>query len=148
MPAARWTEKDVAKTNAGKLTKAKTKVVKAKPDKSRRVMMGGVAVDNKSKYFNKRCKVDGIWFDSKVEAAYYERLKLEKAARKVSFFVLQPRFLLPGGITYVADFLVVRDDPLVMGSVVQVVDTKGFETDVFKLKRKLMADMGIEIIPG
>jgi hypothetical protein len=59
-----------------------------------------------TKYHNKRVMVDGWPFDSKLEAARYEELKVLKKAGEVAWFVCQCPFRLPGGITYRADFLV------------------------------------------
>lgn len=87
-------------------------------------------------------EVDGITFDSTMEANYYEYLKAEQAKGKILYFKLQPEYqLLDGyekygrkirGIKYIADFLVVYADDTEL-----VIDVKGRETDDFKLKRKL-----------
>ena len=130
MGAKRWEMLDVVKNNTR---------VKGIP-------ISTLAPKQPSKYKNERVQIDGIWFASKKEGAYYERLKLEKRAGKVSWFTMQCPFYLAGGIKYIADFLVCREDPLVTGSTIQVIDTKGFETDVFKMKRKLMRELGIEIL--
>lgn len=103
-----------------------------------------------SKYKNKKIVVDNILFDSKKEANYYTRLKILRDAGKISGlrlqekFVLQPSFRLNGktyrAITYVADF-VYKDD-----KGMHVVDTKGYRTQVYKIKKKLfMKRFGIEI---
>jgi Protein of unknown function (DUF1064) len=62
------------------------------------------------KYRNKRTRVDGILFDSKLEAKRYGELKALKAVGDVAWFIMQVPFRLPGGITYRADFLVVWKD--------------------------------------
>jgi len=95
-----------------------------------------------SKYGNKKVVRDGIKFDSIAEAKYYEQLKWLQEHKQILFFRTQPRYLLleafdKGGqhfrkIEYVADFEIHNLD----GSI-QVVDVKGMETDVFKIKRKL-----------
>ena len=119
MAIKRWQMADVAKTNA----KVATPVRLTK--KARKVVNPADKVDKKpSKYKNERVQVAG----------------------KVTWFTWKVTYWLPGGIRYIADFVVVRDDPLVMGSVVQVIDVKGMETDVFKLKRKLMREQGVEIL--
>lgn len=103
-----------------------------------------------SKYKNKKVVVDNILFDSKKEANYYTKLKILKDARKITDlelqkkFVLQDKFILNGksyrAITYVADF-VYKDD-----KGMHVVDTKGYRTQVYKIKKKLfMKRFGIEI---
>ncbi|TDO92331.1 uncharacterized protein DUF1064 [Halanaerobium saccharolyticum] len=96
----------------------------------------------KNKYNNKKPLVDGIKFDSKKEARFYENLKLLKAAGEVKEFELQPKFVLleknkdrvtGRGIKYIADFKITYSD----GSV-EVVDVKGHKTQVYKLKKKLL----------
>ena len=105
---------------------------------------------NWSKYKNQKIIVDNILFDSKKEANYYTKLKVLKDAGKISGlrlqekFVLQPSFKLNGktyrAITYVADF-VYKDD-----KGMHVVDTKGYRTETYKIKKKLfMKRFGIEI---
>lgn len=103
-----------------------------------------------SKYGNKRVTVDGIIFDSKREAVRYQTLKtMEKAGvikdlkRQVEY-VLVPKIVIAGEKTrpvkYIADFVYEADGQIV------VEDSKGFRTDVFKLKRILMKHLlGIEI---
>lgn len=103
-----------------------------------------------NKYKNKKVVVDNILFDSKKEANYYTKLKILRDAGKISGlrlqekFILQPSFKLNGktyrAITYVADF-VYKDD-----KGMHVVDTKGYRTETYKIKKKLfMKRFGIEI---
>ncbi|NUS37620.1 MAG: DUF1064 domain-containing protein [Lysobacter sp.] len=75
--------------------------------------------------------VDGIRFDSKREARYFEQLQLRIAAGEVRYFLRQVPFHLPGGTKLVVDFLEFHAD----GSV-HVVDVKGRETPVFRLKKR------------
>ena len=94
------------------------------------------------KYGNQKVTIDGIRFDSRLEGRFYEHLKSLKASKLIKDFEIQKRFLLleqfeKDGelfrkIEYVADFVVYHEDGLV-----EVFDTKGVETDVFKIKRKL-----------
>jgi hypothetical protein len=96
----------------------------------------------KPKYGNIITTVDGIKFQSRFEARYYKELKIRKAAGEIKDFSLQPKFMLQpqfthegkaiAPITYVGDFLITHND----GSI-EVVDTKGKETDVFKIKKKM-----------
>ena len=96
----------------------------------------------KSKYSNKKTVVDGITFDSKKEGEYYCNLKLLKRAGIVKKIELQPKFILQEkfkkngkthrAITYIADFKVTYAD-----GKVEIVDVKGVETQVFKIKRKM-----------
>lgn len=97
-----------------------------------------------SKYHNKKTVVDGITFDSIKESVRYRELKALLNAGEISDLRLQvPYELMPTvkvsgetfrSIRYVADF-VYKDRN---GSVV-VEDAKGMRTDVYKMKRKMMA---------
>ena len=104
-----------------------------------------------SKYKNKKVVVDNILFDSKKEANYYTKLKILRDAGKILDLELQKRFVLQQGfklhgktyraITYIADF-VYKDQE----GQTHVVDTKGYRTEVYKIKKKLfMKKYGIEI---
>jgi len=94
-----------------------------------------------SKYNNKRIRVDGVLFDSKKEADYYGDLKLQLKAGVIKGFCRQPEFILTAGfgkrkpVTYKADFIVFSLD-----GTADVIDVKGVETEVFKIKKKLFAD--------
>ena len=81
------------------------------------------------KYRAEPTVVDGIRFDSKLEARYYERLKADQAAGRIQGFLRQVPFHLPGKTRLVIDFLVVELD-----GTVHFDDTKGVETDAFKIK--------------
>lgn len=105
-----------------------------------------------NKYKNKKVIYDGIKFDSNREMAYYIKLKMleEKGIIKdlelQKSFELQPSFKINGKtykkITYRADFSYVS----VEDNKIHIVDTKGFRTNVYKLKRKMFAyKYGIEI---
>lgn len=110
-----------------------------------------------AKYHNRKTVLDGITFDSEGEANRYAELKLLQRAREISDLELQPRFtLLPTfkkngkthrAITYTADFKYIDKD----GSTV-VEDFKGYETDTFKIKRKLFEhkypDLELRIVKG
>ena len=97
-----------------------------------------------NKYYNKKLIVDGIKFDSKKEAKRYLELKLLKRAGKIRDLELQPEFVLQPSyinnkgksiraITYIADFVYydIEKEKYV------IEDTKGFRTDVYKLKKKI-----------
>ena len=83
------------------------------------------------KYNAKACEADGIKFPSKLERAYYMRLKRLQESGEVLFFLRQTPFHLPGGIKYVVDFQIFTSS----GEVV-FVDTKGYDTPASKIKRK------------
>ncbi len=92
----------------------------------------------KQKYNNNRVRVDGILFDSKLEADKYLDLKLQLKAGTIKGFCRQPEFVLQEGfaatrpITYRPDFIVFHSD-----GTYEIIDTKGFETQEFKRTRKL-----------
>lgn len=87
----------------------------------------------KHKYNAKAAEADGLRFDSKKERNYYLRLK---ADRDVLFFLRQVPFDLPGGAKYRADFMVF----LVSGEV-KIIDVKGFRTETYKLKKRLVESL-------
>lgn len=74
---------------------------------------------------------DGIRFDSKLEARYYQRLKLEQKAGHVLFFLRQVPFHLPGGTKLVVDFEVFYTD-----GTVKFIDVKGMATKEFLIKKR------------
>lgn len=76
---------------------------------------------------------DGIRFDSKKEAAYYEKLKAMVAAGDVVFFLRQVRFDLPGGVKYYCDFQV-----FLSAGDVEFVDVKGYRTKEYLSKKKMV----------
>lgn len=96
----------------------------------------------KTKYGSKKVEIDGHVFDSQIEAKYYKQLKWLQEHNQILFFRLQPRYLLQEAfqkngktfrkIEYIADFEVHHLD----GSI-EVIDVKGYETEAFKIKRKL-----------
>ena len=96
----------------------------------------------KSKYGNKKTVVDGITFSSKKEADDYCSLLWRVKAGEITNLTLQPRFILQESfidsqgkkhraIEYVADFQFEENRNTF------VIDSKGMETDVFKIKLKL-----------
>lgn len=96
----------------------------------------------RNKYGNHQTLKDGYLFDSKLEAEYYEQLKLRRLGGDIKDFALQPRYPLQKAfkkgdkkirkIDYVADFEIEHND----GSI-EVIDVKGKKTDVFRIKEKL-----------
>lgn len=91
----------------------------------------------RSKYNAKKISVDGITFDSQMEANYYCRLKLMLRAGAIDGFCRQARFVITEGkngekgVEYVTDFVVFYPD-----KTYRIVDVKGMKTEVFKLKVK------------
>nr|WMC99319.1 DUF1064 domain-containing protein [Aminobacter aminovorans] len=99
-----------------------------------------------TKYKAQPVEIDGIRFASKLEGRFYSNLKLLERAGEVTSVELQKPFLITinGKVicTYRCDFAffdLKLNKP-------RVVDTKGMDTPVFKLKRKLVeAQHGITI---
>ena len=96
-----------------------------------------------SKYGNKKVIVDGYKFDSKVEADYYYRLKIEKMKGLIKDFKVHPTFVVQESfkikgkniqqITYTPDFQVIKND-----GTIDYIDIKGaIKTAEFRIKEKL-----------
>lgn len=96
-----------------------------------------------SKYHAKKTWMKGKVYDSKKEANRAFQLELLAKMGNIHNLQKQVPFVLQEGyvnrqgkkirpITYIADFTYECDGVLV------VEDTKGFETDVFKIKRKML----------
>lgn len=95
-----------------------------------------------SKYLSHKTVVDGITFDSKDEAKYYEALKIRRYREEIKGFELQPKFtLIPGfkkqgktyrALTYTPDFVIYHND----GSE-EYVDVKGMTTQQGEIRIKL-----------
>ena len=103
-----------------------------------------------SKYHNKKTTIDGILFHSKKEGNYYTKLKLMEGAGLIWNLELQKKYILQKGFTfkgkkireisYYADFVYEEKDGI------HVVDTKGYRTEIYKLKKKLfIKKYGIDI---
>lgn len=97
------------------------------------------------KYRNRKTTVDGITFDSKLEARRYQELKLMERAHEIEGLRTQVKYeLIPAqkldnrlverACTYVADFVYTD---LRSGEKI-VEDTKGMKTKDYIIKRKLM----------
>lgn len=96
----------------------------------------------RSKYNNKKIKTSEGTFDSIKEYNRWCDLKLMQRAGLITGLARQQRFevipkqryegktILPA--YYIADFVYIRNGKMV------VEDCKGFKTDVYKLKKKLM----------
>ena len=97
-----------------------------------------------NKYNAKKVEIDGIVFDSRAEGRFYEHLlDLMHEGVVESFEMQKPYTLLDKfphpktgktirAIKYVPDFEVIYTDGRV-----EVVDVKGMQTDVFRMKCKL-----------
>lgn len=96
----------------------------------------------KHKYSAKPTEVDGITFDSKREAEYYQELKLLERAGEITRIELQPEYILQEpfrkngkhhrAIKYRADFKVTYAD-----GTTRIIDVKGMKTPEFRIKQKL-----------
>jgi hypothetical protein len=95
--------------------------------------VGGLALRARHKFNAQRVKNDGQTFDSKIEFAFYNKLKLEMQAGIVLFFLRRVAFHLPGGATYRCDYQVFYTD-----GTIRFIDVKGVETSEFILKKKLV----------
>ena len=110
-----------------------------------------------NKYYNKKCEINGIVFDSRKEARRWQELLLLQRAgvikslqRQVKYVLIPAQYesferygkngqeLTPGKkliereCAYVADFVYVEDGKTV------IEDTKGMKTKDYIIKRKLM----------
>lgn len=103
-----------------------------------------------TKYHNRITVYDNIKFDSFKERNYYVKLKLMQNAGLIWNLQLQKKYTLQASFTfngkkireisYYADFVYEDKDGL------HVVDTKGYRTDTYKLKKKLfIKKYGIDI---
>jgi hypothetical protein len=99
-----------------------------------------------NKYKNKKIIIDNISFDSKKESEYYLFLKSKEKRGEIKNLELQKKFELQPSfkinnktirsITYVADFVYIDNEGLL-----NVVDVKGFKTQVYLLKKKMFEFM-------
>lgn len=80
---------------------------------------------------------NGIKYDSRKEAAYAAQLDLEKKAGEVVSWERQFKVSLDVDgyhiCNHYVDFLVYR-----LGGVVELIEIKGFQTEIWRLKRKLL----------
>lgn len=101
-----------------------------------------------SKYYSKKCVVDGVQFDSKKEARRYQELRLLERVKEISRLETQKRFeLIPAqysadtgkcierACNYVADFFYYDIDGK---PVVEDVKSPATKTPQYIIKRKLM----------
>lgn len=93
----------------------------------------------RSKYGAEKTWIDGICFDSKLEANYYLYLKKLLAEKQIAGFARQCRFVLSEGtdkdnraIEYVSDWIVLH-----LNGTYEIIDNKGMETKEFIMKKKM-----------
>lgn len=111
--------------------------------KQKKILLKDMVKTTYNKYGNKKVQYKGIKFDSKKERDYYIILEQYLKLGKIKNLKLQesyeliPTYQINGKTvrktTYKADFsyITTKDDKL------HIVDTKGFRTDVYKLKKKM-----------
>ena len=99
----------------------------------------------RSKYGNCIARYAGRVFDSRHEAEVFKQMELRVRAGEIAGVVCQQPFLLPGGVKYIADFVVLRND-----GTYEVVDAKSEATakdKVYRIKKRQMKEIyGIEIL--
>jgi len=110
---------------------------------------------SRNKFGAVKTTVDGITFDSKLEAKRYGELKLLLKAGKIFALELQPEYPIvvetPSGEVvivgvYKADFRYKHYVNGLATPATQIEDTKGMKTPVYRLKKKLVeAQRGITI---
>lgn len=92
------------------------------------------------KFNNKITEIDGIKFDSKMEAEYYLELKLRKRANDIKDFSRQIKFDLESNNikvgTYIIDFKIIHND-----DTAEYVEVKGKVEDLWVLKWNLLSSL-------
>lgn len=125
---------DLPKSITPKKTSASSTMTHAEYCKLMMKKNRGVA---RSKYKNKRVFYDNRWFGSIKEKDYYVKLKMLQAAGEIKEIICQFNFPLYVNdmkiCTYRADFVVAWSDGRS-----EVIDVKGFKTEAYNLKKKLM----------
>jgi hypothetical protein len=135
MTSMKWTEADVM---AAKKRMNKTELGRVM-EEDRRL---GEAFAKESKYHAIATEADGIRFQSKKEAKYFRELQARVHLGEVAYFLRQVPFWLKGGVTYRVDFMEVLKE----GSI-RYVDVKGFKTQTYKIKRRIVeASYPVKII--
>lgn len=90
----------------------------------------------KHKFGAVRCEREGKKFPSKLEARYYDKLRMLQNSGQVLFFLRQIPFDLPGSVCYVCDFQVFYSN-----GEISFVDTKGKDTALSQTKRKMVEEL-------
>lgn len=91
--------------------------------------------NKKTKYRANKVEIDGIKYDSQKEGDYYNELKLRLKAGEIKGFCRQAEFILAPNLRYKADFIVFNND-----GTAEIIDVKGFKTQVYKDKKKMFED--------
>lgn len=130
---SRWSEQDLSafEKNSGRKAKAASKPA--------------ALTKKRSKYAAIPTTIDGIHFDSRLEARRYQELVLLMLAHKC-WFIRQPLFDLGGGVTCRPDYLIVWIDDLLDGVKVTVEDCTGAMTkQKVRNYKQLTARYGIDV---
>ena len=90
----------------------------------------------KHKFKAQPTNIDGIRFDSKKEAKYYQELLIRQRVGDVVFFLRQVPFHLPGGVVFRCDFQEFLND-----GTVRFIDVKGYRTKEYIIKKKQVEDL-------
>ncbi len=110
-------------------------------------------IKGRSKYHAKRVHLDGYLFDSQAEAKRYAELRLLEKAGHIRNLVVHPTFPIAINgtkvCTVIADFSFVDlsdEKSFSTFGLTRVIDVKGLDLPISRLKRKLVAACcGIEI---
>lgn len=93
---------------------------------------------NKNKYNAIKTYVDGILFDSKGEAALYAELKLRFVAKEITNLQIHPRYPTEINGVKICDVELDFEYFDFKDNKIHYVDFKGKDTDLSKLKRKMI----------
>jgi len=141
--SVRWTtdQLDEYRKRAEERGGVKTHTISDRSPVSKEKRGGG----RKRKYGNIKAEADGMIFASRRERGRWMDLRLEEKAGAIKDLKRQVVYpLAVNGITvcdYIADFVYERSGALV------VEDAKGYQTNVYRIKKKLMlAVHGVEVV--
>jgi len=98
-----------------------------------------------NKYHNKPTTRGNLKFQSQHEAEVYDVVLIRLRAGEIRGFIMQHPFILPGGVKYIADFVILNND-----MTYSVLDAKSEATrrdKTYRLKRRQMKEcLGIQIV--
>lgn len=93
------------------------------------------------KYKNQIISYNGMKFDSKLEFSCYKSIKKFTDKKNLLLFLQKPFIINAIGRKYIADFVVTCP----ITHKFMVLDAKGVETAIFKIKKKLLGIQGIVV---
>lgn len=100
--------------------------------KARDIVLG----KKRHKYNAERTEYNGQWYQSGKEAQYAELLDHQLTSGGILWWCRHPKFVLPGGVVYEADFIYAEDGEGHLILQIHIVDVKGFKTKEYRLKKK------------